>query len=170
MLFRIRAVQDHGHACAKMVGKIKAVQQFICHHLFVFSIHKLGLQQLFINMSALVYFTPLGKWMWGLHLFIFQWQVAATCQYVHLFILYCLIGDMFLAAYFPVVNESHGNCLCLHLFWFAVASGNSDSLPIVSSSRSSSAPSSGRRSKMQFHFDSPHRNQCRLQPDRCVVL
>ena len=61
-----------------MVGKIKAVQQFICFHLMIclFSSHKLGFQQLF--------------------------KYVCTC--------------LFYSAYFPVVNESHGSCLCLHLF------------------------------------------------------
>lgn len=118
-------------------------------------------------MSALVYFPALGKWVWCPPLFIFQWQVAAICQYVHLFIFYWWYD---FSCLFSSGKWEPWQLFMFSPVCFAVASGNSDSLPIVSSSRSSSAPSSGRRSKMQFHFDSPHRNQCRLQPDRCVVL
>ncbi|KAK7095357.1 dual specificity mitogen-activated protein kinase kinase 7-like isoform X1 [Littorina saxatilis] len=52
-----------------------------------------------------------------------------------------------------------------------LASGGSDTcLPIASSqSRSSSAPSSGRRRNMQFQFDGPHRNQSRAQPDSAEI-
>ncbi|KAL8625838.1 Dual specificity mitogen-activated protein kinase kinase 7 [Nucella lapillus] len=50
-----------------------------------------------------------------------------------------------------------------------LGNGGSDSSLPISSSRSSSAPSSGRRRNMQFHFDGPHRNQSRPQPDSAEI-